>query len=322
MATAGKILITGAAGFVGTALCRHLYRQGYKLRVLIRRGGTPLPEDLAKVLDDIVVIDDLAGALPWPTLLEGVDSVIHLAARAHNSVSEGCSSDLFFHENLDATVALGEAALKAKIRRFIFLSTIKVNGEGGWGAGSHPYKASDKPIPQGSYAVSKWRAEQELQFLFANSKESELNIIRPFLVYGPGSKGNLGLLQKWLKLGLPLPVSRQENQRSMIYIGNLVALIEYCLFRTGVCDRILLAADPEVWSLASFVEFMAQGLGRSVRILKVPDMGLRWAAKIIRKESFFGKMFGSLSAECEEISETGWRSPMSEKDISEDLTNL
>lgn len=321
MARPKKILITGAAGFVGTALCRRLHRQGYALRVLLRRGGSLLPEDLAEVLDDVVVVDDLAGPLPWPTLLAGVESVVHLAARAHGAAPAECSPDLFFHDNLDATVALGQAVLKAKVAGFIFLSTIKVNGDGVWGADHHPYKATDKPRPQDSYAVSKWRAEQELQRLFRDSEGPDLTIIRPSLVYGPGAKGNFGALLNWLNWGLPVPVSRLANRRSLIYLGNLVDLIEHCLLLRDAGGRVLLAADPVDWSLARLVGFLAQGLGRPARILQIPDMWLRWGCKIVQQEELFIKMFGSLRVDSEELVDLGWSSPMSEDDILHDFTH-
>ena len=295
MAKLKKILITGAAGFVGTALCRRLHRQGYALRVLLRRGGSLLPEDLAKVLDDVVVVDDLAGPLPWPTLLAGVESVIHLAARAHGATPTDCSPDLFFHDNLDATVALGQAALQAKIARFIFLSTIKVNGEGVWDADHHPYKASDKPRPQGPYAVSKWRAEQELQRLCRPPGAPKLVIIRSPLVYGSSSKGNLAGLQRWLEWGLPLLVPWAGNRRSLIALDKLVDCIERSLICRGTAGEcLLLPADQDDWSTERLAQFLAQKAGKRARTVRVPASLLRLVAVVTRQEDLFLKLYGSL----------------------------
>ncbi|MEA3347882.1 MAG: NAD-dependent epimerase/dehydratase family protein [Pseudomonadota bacterium] len=320
MVKPGKILITGAAGFVGVALCRRLHDQGFALRVLLRRGGSLLPEDLAKVLDDVVMVDDLAGPLPWPALLDGVESIVHLAARAHGTARAGCSSDHYFDDNLDAAVALGRAAVKAKVSRFIFLSTIKVNGEGAWDADHPSYKASDKPRPQGSYAVSKWRAEQELQRLCELAEGPNLIIIRPPLVYGPGVKGNFAALLRWLNWGLPVPVARLANRRSLLYLDNLVSLIEYCLLRADVSGRVLLPADPDDWSLAGLVGFLAGGLGCRARILQVPDLWLRWGAKMFRREDYFIKIFGSLRVDSRALDELDWCPPVVKDDLLRDCT--
>ncbi len=316
MARSGKILITGAAGFIGVALCRRLANRGLPIRAVIRRGGTPLPTALSGCLDDVVAVDTLVEALVWEKLLDGVERVVHLAARVHCSDQrESSSNDLFFHDNLDAGIALGEAAVRFGIQRLIFLSTIKVNGEGGWGPDHHPFKNSDRPRPQGPYAISKWRTEQELQRLCGYPGGPELTIIRPPLVYGPGVKGNFAALLGWLNRGLPILIPRPVNRRSMIYLGNLVDLIEFCLFHADAGGRVLLPADREDWSMAGLVNFLARGLGRRARILQIPESWLRWGGKIVQREEHFMKMFGSLRVDSRALAELGWHPPMSENDI-------
>ena len=211
MAQSGKILITGAAGFVGTALCRRLLAQGRGLRVLIRNGSR-LPAELFRELDEVAAVEELTDETAWVNLLDGVDRVVHLAGRVHGRASSA-AADLYFRDNLDLTLDLGRAALKAGVKRFIFISTIKVNGEGVLSSDHHPYEASDRPRPLGAYAVSKWRAEQELRSLFNRAAAPSLVILRPPLIYGSAAKGNYAWLKRWLSWGLPVPVPRSGNRQ-------------------------------------------------------------------------------------------------------------
>ncbi len=313
-------MITGAAGFVGVALCRRLVSRGLPVRAIIRRGGTLLPADLSGSLDDVVVVDDLAEPLVWEELLAGVEKVVHLAARVHcQGKKRSSSDDLFFRDNLDAGITLGEAAVRFGVRRLVFLSTVKVNGEGGWGPDTRPYKPSDKPHPQGAYAVSKWRAEQELRRLCGDSEGPDLTVIRTPLVYGAGVKGNFAALLRWLNRGLPILASRPGNRRSMIYLGNLVDLIEFSLLHEAAGGRILLAADREDWSMDRLANFLARGLGRRARILHAPESWLRWGGKIVRRQESAVKMFGSLRVDSRALAKLAWKPPVSEDEILQDL---
>ncbi len=298
MVESGKILITGAAGFVGTALCRRLLQLGYSLRVLLRPNGSRLPEDLACELDDIVeVLDDLTEEDTWMNLLAGVTTVVHLAARAHCR-DQSPAADLYFSDNLDMTVVLARAARRSGVKKFIFLSTIKVNGEGVFKADHHPYKASDQPHPAGAYAISKWRAEQELQALFEQTDYSVLTILRPPLIYGLQAKGNYAFLQKWLRWGLPVPVSRAGNHRSLLALESLVGIISALISEVGPApDRLLLPCDRQEWSTERLVHHLAQKVGRSAWILPLPEVLLRGLAAISPNEDFFVKFFGSLRIE-------------------------
>jgi len=299
MAESGKILITGAAGFVGTALCRYLLKQGYELRVLLRRGGSRMASDLAADINDVVEFDDAIDDIFWAALFAGVDRVVHLAARAHVG-GRHRSADLYFHDNLDLTVALAQAALKYGVKQFVFLSSIKVNGEGVLKSDHRPYRAADLPRPQGAYAVSKWRAEQELNSLFSCAGVPELVILRPPMVYGGTAKGNVGLMQKWLSWELPLPVPRSGNRRSLLHLDYLVEIIADILSETDKVrrqSRLLLPCDREVWSTERLADYLAQKIGCRVRILPVPNLLLYVLANIFRCEDFFKKLFGSLRIE-------------------------
>ncbi len=294
MVQSQKILITGAAGFVGTALCRKLHHQGFALRVLVRRGGSRLPEDLIPDLDDIVEVDECTDGVAWDKFLIGIDRVVHLAARAHAG-SQSTSADLYFCDNLDVTVALARAALRAQVKKFIFLSTIKVNGEGVLGPDHRPFKVSDNPHPEGAYAVSKWRAEQELNSIFSHSKVSELVILRPPMVYGAVVKGNLSLLQKWLSWGLPLPVLKAGNRRSLLSLECLVRIItDILLDTTARTNKLLLPCDREEWSTERLANYLAEKAGCRARIFAVPELLLRGLAITFKRKNLFSKMFGSL----------------------------
>jgi len=298
MGRSGKILITGAAGFVGVALCRYLLSKGLPLRVVVRRGGTPLPPDLVDCLDDIVEVDNLVEGQIWDSLLEGVESVVHLAARTHCSDNAGSSSELCFCDNLDVSMALARALQKSEVHRLIFLSSIKVNGEGAWGDAHQPYKISDRPRPQGSYAVSKWRAEQELTRLCRKGGQGPvLIIIRSPLIYGEGGKGNQAWLQKWLAWGLPLPISRVRNQRSLLALDSLIGLLEFYLVNSDISSRTVLISDRRDWSTAQFFSFLARQAGVRARFFKVPICWLKIIARMSRREALFIKMFGNLCIE-------------------------
>ena len=297
MVQSQKILITGAAGFVGTALCRKLHQQGFALRVLVRRGGSRLPEDLMQSLDDVVEVDSSTNGVAWENILIGIDRVVHLAARAHAG-SRSTSADLYFCDNLDLTVALARAALRAQVKKFIFLSTIKVNGDGVFKPDHRPYKVSDKPHPEGAYAVSKWRAEQELSSIFSHSKASELVILRPPMIYSDAVKGNLFYLQKWLSWGLPLPVSGSGNLRSLLAIEKLLEIMTNILTATVATNcRLLLPCDREEWSTKRLADYLAHQIGRQARTFQIPELALSCLATVIKRKSFFVKIFGSLRIE-------------------------
>ncbi len=291
-------MITGGAGFVGTALCRYLNDQGYPLRVLIRQGGSRLSEELLKDLDDVVEIDDLADLSLLPELLDGVEKVVHLAARVHTR-DHLSSADSYFQDNLDVTVALAQMALAAKVKKFIFLSTVKVNGEGVLKADHNPpYKSSDKPSPQGAYAVSKWRAEQQLRELFDISATSELVILRPPLVYAETAKANYALLQRWIKFGLPLPVSSVGNKRNMLSLECLVTIIGLVLVgAVNTSMTPLLLCDSKVWSTESLALMIAEKADCKLRTLRIPLFLLQSLAILFRQQSLFIKLFGSLQVE-------------------------
>ncbi len=290
------VLVTGAAGFIGRALCARLRDEGFRVRALVRAAGTRMPPELAGTLDSVIAARDLAGACPWPEVFRDVGSVVHLAGRSRVSGFPGSGRDLIFRDNLDGTRALARAAVRAGIKRFIFLSSVKVNGEGVMAAvHKRPYRATDPPRPRGAYAVSKWRAEQELREIFAGC-DTELVIFRAPLVYGPGAGGNLAGLSRWLELGLPLPVPVPENRRSLLGLEKLVTLILGALSSAEPSESVLLPADDKSWSLEELARFLVPD--RRLRLVRVPGPLLRFLLlKCLRRPEIYRKLYGSLLVE-------------------------
>ncbi|MEA1922990.1 MAG: NAD-dependent epimerase/dehydratase family protein [Pseudomonadota bacterium] len=313
MVKPGKILITGAAGFVGVALCRHLKRRKLPFRAVVRQGGTSLPADLQADLVDVVAVPESAKAELWAGLLTGVEVVIHLAARAHRSESGSLAGDRFFRDNLDMTCALAQGAVRAGVRRFIFLSSIKVNGEGVLAPGHRAYSARDRPRPEDAYAVSKWRAEQELERICAFAKGPKLTIIRSPLVYGPGVKANFATLLAWLDRGWPLPVPRAGNRRSLLYIDNLIDLIDYSLLHEQTDGALLFPADEQDYSTAEIATLLARGLGRPLRLCPLPSSLVKFGAALLRRPQSAAKIFGSLQVDRSSVAGLGRQVPQRAK---------
>ncbi len=322
MGTSGKILITGAAGFVGATLCQRLSGSGASVRAVVRRGGNVLPSWAAADVDEIVFVSGQAGIEEWISLLEGVESIIHLAAKAHQNGRNALGDDDFFYSNLDMSVALAQAATRTGVRHFLFLSTIKVNGEGSWCVDRQPYRADDQVQPEGPYAVSKWRAEQELQRICGSSDNVlDLITIRAPLVYGPGVKGNFASLLAWLGRGFPFVVPQPANRRSLISLDNLINIIEFSLVHGEMAGQIVLVSDGEDYSLDQIIDYSTQGSKRHPYVLTLPSAFIRMGAKLIRCEALCKKIFGSLRVDVSQLKKTGWKAPLSGKSGFVEMAN-
>ena len=210
-----KVLVTGANGFIGQALCAYLARQDIQVVPVVRR-----PSDVSSLL--VLQADDDAG---WRAALQGCDAVVHLAGQAKVDAKAQDPSLALREANVTPALRLYQRATQATVRRFIFLSSAKVNGERT--APNASFSPEDIPAPEDAYAVSKWEAEQQLWTL-AKQPGPELVVIRPPLVYGPGVKGNFAALVKWIQKGIPLPLACVHNKRSMIAIENLSSFIALC----------------------------------------------------------------------------------------------
>lgn len=259
-----RVLVTGARGFVGSALCRCLRDRRYT--VIEGQRGAPL---LAAM---------------------GVDVVVHLASRVHMM---GETADdvlpLYRAANTEATLDLARQAAAVGVRRFVFVSTVKVNGEGE----NRAYRESDPPQPTDPYAISKWEAEQGLRQIAATSG-MQVVIVRPPLVYGPGVKANFLAMMRWVSRGLPLPLGAIDNRRSLVALDNLVDFLLTCCTHPAAANETFLVSDGDDLSTSELLRRMAAALGRPARLLPVPGALLTAAASLLGKGKVARRLCGSL----------------------------
>ena len=294
------ILVTGANGFVGRALCAALRGAGLRVRGIVR----PPASSMADYNCDEIIAGDICGGLDWSRALNSADSVVHLAGRAH--VTRDSAPDplaAYRRINVDATRRLARAAADCGVRRFVFLSSIKVNGD----ASQVPFTERDAPRPEDPYGQTKWEAEQALHEIAAKS-HLEIVILRPPLVYGPGAKGNFLRLMRAIDRGLPLPLGSIKNQRSVIYVGNLVDAIILSLDHPAAAGKTYLLADDDGICTPDLIRSIAHALGKPARLLPFPPTLLKLAGTAIGKSDAMSRLLGSLQVDSGKIRhELGWR---------------
>lgn len=299
------ILITGATGFVGAALARRLISNGRQMRLAIRKpcqysGGS-----------ELCVIGDIGPDTEWSEALAGISFVVHTAGRVHVMNDDAVDPLAAFRwVNVDGTLRLARHAAEAGVRRFLFLSSIKVNGEH-----SEPGKAffsDQEPAPADPYGVSKCEAESGLRAL-ALETGMEVVIIRPPLVYGPGVKANFLAMMQWLWRGVPLPLGRvTENRRSLVAVDNLVDLIVTCIDHPAAANQTFLVSDGEDLSTAGLLKRVGIALGRPARLIPVPPKLLTLGAKLIGSRGWGQRLCGSLQVDISKTKELlGWSPPVS-----------
>ncbi|NMY87269.1 SDR family oxidoreductase [Pseudomonas sp. WS 5411] len=299
-----SVFLTGASGFVGGAVLRRLAVDGFSVTAAVRNGSQGFEEGV-----DTVRFDSFEGA-SWSEHLAGVDVVVHCAARVH--VMNDTETDplaAFRKVNVEGTLNLARQAAEARVRRFVFISSIKVNGEGT--EPGRPYTADDRPEPRDPYGVSKMEAEQGLRDL-AGRTGMEVVIIRPVLVYGPGVKANFLNMMRWLDKGVPLPFGAIHNGRSLVALDNLVDLIVTSIVHSGAANQTFLVSDGEDLSTTQLLRRMALALDKSARLLPVPSWILSTTANLLGKKSLSQRLCGSLQVDINKTrSLLQWTPPVS-----------
>lgn len=303
-----RVLLTGATGFVGRAVQQRIVADGqYDLTIAVRRAVL-----VANVVR-VVQVPELTAQTDWSAALQGVDVVVHSAARVHvmNETSADPLAE-FRKVNVDGTLALARQAVAAGVQRFVFVSSIKVNGEGT--ELGRPYTADALANPSDPYGVSKYEAEQALLAL-AHETGLEVTIIRPVLVYGPGVKANFRSMMKWLQRGLPLPLGAIHNKRSLVALDNLVDLILTCAEHPAAVNQVFLASDGHDLSTTQMLQQLGVALDKPARLLPVPMRLLNAAFALLGKRSFSQRLCGSLQVDISKNQQLlNWKPPVTVED--------
>ncbi|WP_180128983.1 SDR family oxidoreductase [Rhodoferax sp. BLA1] len=294
-----KCLVTGASGFVGRSLVGELLQRGCEVRAETRSVNL-MHEDIEQV--NVGSIDD---STQWFGAVRELDVVIHLAARVH--VMQDIAPDPlaeFRKTNTLGSLALAQQAAAAGVKRFVFLSSIKVNGESTLTGA--PFTEENQPNPHDSYGVSKLAAEQGLQSLSLETG-MEVIIIRSPLVYGPGVKANFASLMRAVQKGLPLPLGAIHNQRSLVALDNLTDFIITCIAHPKAANQTFLISDGQDLSTTELVQGMAQAAGVSARLLPVPVWALEWAGRLVGKADAIQRLCGNLQIDSSKARDLlGW----------------
>jgi len=287
-----RILVTGASGFVGRALVQDLAEQGHRVRAAMRQ-----PADIFARAVEVVAVSDLARPLEWRPLLADIDAVVHLAGIAH--IGSDVADDLYDRVNRAATAALAAAAARDRIRRLIFVSSIRAQAGP---AADHPLTEADAPHPVDAYGRSKLAAEQAIR-----DADLPFTILRPALIYGPGVKGNLADLVRLARSPWPLPFGALRNRRSLLGRDNLVTAIHLALATPATLNETYVVADPAPLTMAEIVAALRAGLGRGPRLVPVPPFLLALALRASGRAGLWARIGGDCIVEPAKLLAAGWR---------------
>ena len=304
-----KVLVTGSNGFIGTPLVAALEGKNHHCVRVVRHANTA----------NDVAIGELHDFHAWASPLSGVDAVIHLAARVHDYHTDLSQLDAYRQTNTHATLRLARAAQDAGVKRFIFLSTLyrSFQPEAGNSTQDAHCRETRIPAPEDAYGISKWEAEQALGTLM-HKNAMEIVIIRPPIVYGPQVRANFLRLLTLAASGLPLPLAAIRNQRSMIYVDNLVDAIMRCLAHPAAANQTYVVADDSAWSVPELIRHLANVMDKKCRLLPVPIMLLHGLGALLGRAQDMHRLTESLRVDDSKIrTQLGWKAPFS---VEEGLT--
>jgi nucleoside-diphosphate-sugar epimerase len=300
-----RVLITGASGFVGAALATVTHEKGFVVRGVVRSLSESIPNFVEQVSIGNINLDT-----NWRVGLDNTDVVIHLAARVHimqDTVNDPLAE--FRHINTAATLNLAKQASESGVKRFIYLSSIKVNGD--VSQLEFPFTENDDYVPVDPYALSKYEAEQGLLEL-TKKTQMEVVIIRPPLVYGPGVKANFLSMMKWLYKSAPLPFGSIHNKRSLVTLDNLVDLILTCIEHPAAANQLFLVSDGEDLSTTELLNRVAIALGKKPRLLPVNQQLLELGLNLVGKKDLAQRLCGSLQVDIGKAQKLlNWTPPIS-----------
>jgi nucleoside-diphosphate-sugar epimerase len=295
-----RVLVTGATGFVGREVCARLAARGVAVRAAVRTPGSGAADE--------VRVGEIDDSTDWRAALEGVDAVIHLAARVHMmGAAEQAQIAEYRRVNVGGTESLARQAAAAEVRRLVYASSIKVNGEG-----THdvPYRPTDPPHPVDAYGISKWEAEEALWRVCAASGLEGV-VVRPPLVYGPGVRANFLQLLKLVERGIPLPLGAVKNRRSLVFVGNLADALIRAAEHPAAAGRTYLVSDGAALSTADLVRGIATALARPARLVPIPPALLRLGGRVAGRGDVVERLCGSLEVDSAALaSELGWTPPV------------
>lgn len=295
------ILLTGATGFVGSAFLQDCLAKNIPCTAAVRSLSQSLPPQAPQA-----VVGELSATQDWSQALQGVDVVVHCAARAH--VMKDTTQDpleVYREANTHATLNLARQAAQAEVKRLVFISSIKVNGE--WTEPDKPFTPNDTHIPTDHYGLSKYEAEQGLKQI-AQQTGLEVVIIRPPLIYGTGVKGNFASMVRWIQKGIPLPLAAVHNQRSLVALDNLVSFMQLCCVHPQAANQTFLISDGEDISTTELLRRVAFAYGVSSRLLPIPVPLMMLAAKLLAKGAVANRLFANLQVDSSKARDlVGWQ---------------